>query len=101
VEEFPEFPQAYPGAIEVRLRDGRKMRHDQRFNRRLTHDDLQEKFAGNVRSLLSLAVAEEVKARIARLGEGADGVGPIMAAFRPASGEQSGAEAAAAACIAD
>ena len=97
VESFPEFPQAYPGAIEIKLRDGRKMRHDQRFNRRLTHDDLREKFANNVSVLLSPAVAEEVKMRIGRLGEDESGVDAIMATFRSTSAERSRTEPSAAA----
>ncbi len=99
VETFPEFPQAYPGAIEVKLRDGREMRQDQRFNRRLTHDDLRAKFDNNVNAMLSPALAEEVKLHIARLGENASGVDSIMSPFRTTAVDKSSVERAAAAVL--
>ena len=82
IEEFPEFPKVYPGGIAIKLRDGREVEQYQRFTRKLSFADLREKFAKNVRRVLSPAAAKDVESRIAQLGAVPDGIEPIMKHFR-------------------
>jgi 2-methylcitrate dehydratase PrpD len=81
VEDFPEFPKAYPGGIRIRLKDGREFRQYQRFTRILTSDDIQLKFRTNVLNAMTTQVAQDVEARILKFGESGDNAGSIMAIF--------------------
>ncbi|KAA9149016.1 MmgE/PrpD family protein [Amycolatopsis acidicola] len=74
IDDDPEsrFPQAYSAAVEISLRDGRKLFHRESVNRGhserpLSHEDIREKFALNAG-----ARGESVRPLVLALGENGD-----------------------------
>ncbi|HZX03651.1 hypothetical protein [Kribbella sp.] len=75
IAEDPEsrFPEAYSAAVEIALRDGRKLARREAINRGhserpLTHAEIEEKFLGNVRAVTDESTLKRVRTAVLSLG---------------------------------
>lgn len=93
---FPSYPESFPGAVVIRMRDGRRLAAeviDQRGGRAnpMTDGELREKFRRNARLALPPTAGEELEEAMMALERRDD----VSAALRPLATAATAAQAAA------
>jgi 2-methylcitrate dehydratase PrpD len=73
-KEYPSYPQAFPGGVRIRLKDGRTLEEDFPYQKGapenpFSREDVTEKFRGNASLALDGAVVEELEERVLGLDE--------------------------------